>query len=569
MVARSRGGQLSDMGAREFEDRDFDEDVPFPDLRVAALPEARVAAGEYYSVFDGEKFPGGYGPTRVLEVDYWTLRARSAELYRTSIYGRGIIRRLVTSIINVGLTIEATPDPEMVGLSEEQVEKWSEQAELAFHLWGSRPKICDARKRRTFSALQRVIKQEALVVGDVLVVELQDPRTKMPQIRVVSGSLVQTPLAMSLDPMSRVRHGVELDENGDAVAYYVRRESHQSVDAQDLFTYDRIPAYTSSGRRQAWLVYGPSDERLDDVRGMPILALALQSLREIDRYRDSTQRKALLASLLTFVVTKNKPTIGTTPLVNASAGFSRTRVSEQPSEAGDAPRRFNVAKFVPGQMVDELAEGEDIKTLGAEGTDEKFAEFEAAIIAALSWHFQIPPEILRLSFNANYSASQAANNEFQSFLDLEREDVGDQIVRPIYEDVILSLVLLGTLKAPGLLEAIDDPTQWLVEASWLSCEMAGAIKPSVDPLKRIKAIKEQIDAGLMTRARAARELGTGKFSKIARQLAKENALLVAARAAITEEQKALKPAPAEAPPGRALPAKRPAKRTDEDAMQNA
>ena len=72
-----------------------------------------------HSIFDGGKFSGGFGPTQVYELDYWTLRARSAQLFNENLYARRMIRRLITNSINTGLTPEAMPDEEILGMTEE------------------------------------------------------------------------------------------------------------------------------------------------------------------------------------------------------------------------------------------------------------------------------------------------------------------------------------------------------------------------------------------------------------------------------------------------------------------
>src|SRR5678815_4353827 len=51
----------------------------------------------------GEKFPGGLGPVEIVWTDYWSLRARSSELFERNLYARGLIRRMVTNEINTCL----------------------------------------------------------------------------------------------------------------------------------------------------------------------------------------------------------------------------------------------------------------------------------------------------------------------------------------------------------------------------------------------------------------------------------------------------------------------------------
>jgi hypothetical protein len=65
---------------------------------------------EVLTDFTGEKFFGGFGATSIYQVDYWTLRKRSEQLFNENLYAKGLIRRLVTNEINTGLTPESLPD---------------------------------------------------------------------------------------------------------------------------------------------------------------------------------------------------------------------------------------------------------------------------------------------------------------------------------------------------------------------------------------------------------------------------------------------------------------------------
>ncbi|GAG81020.1 unnamed protein product, partial [marine sediment metagenome] len=73
-----------------------------------------------------------------------------------------------------------------------------------------------------------------------------------------------------------------------------------------------------------------------------------------------------------------------------------------------------------------------------------------------------------------------------------------------------------------------DPRKYDVVGAWISSDWAGAIKPSVDLKKEVAGYKEMISAGLITRARATRELTGMKFSKVTQQLKSENEALAKA-----------------------------------------
>jgi capsid protein len=104
---------------------------------------------------------------------------------------------------------------------------------------------------------------------------------------------------------------------GRHVAYWVSQKGH-------------VEALARVGREvwapPSWLVYG-TDKRFDHVRGKPILSLVLQSLKEIDRYRDSTQRKALVLSMLAMFVAKGETSLalGRSPWRTVRRARSRAR----------------------------------------------------------------------------------------------------------------------------------------------------------------------------------------------------------------------------------------------------
>jgi capsid protein len=397
---------------------------------------------------DGDKYPGGFGYTELLTADYWTLRKRSIQLFKTNLYARGIVRRLVTNIINTGLALEATPENAILGEGDEQLAAWSELVENRFHLWERSPALCDYCGGKAFGGIQAAAKMAALISGDVLVVLLQDPATGLPRVRLVDGQRVQTPFGTGaslpqLAAGNEIKHGVELDADGRQVAYWLVSQNANQV------RVERLAAVAPSGRRQAWLVYG-TERLLDEVRGEPLLSIVLQSIREIDRYRDAVQRKATINAILAMFIQKDQDTIGSRPLTGGAVVRGKDAVA---GPVSGTRRTFNFSEMIPGAVLDELAPGEKPQGFSPTGTDEKFADFEEAIVCAMAWCYEIPPEILRLSFSSNYSASQAAINEFKLYLNPTRVEWGDAFCQPIYFDWLISEVLAGRLTATGLLDA--------------------------------------------------------------------------------------------------------------------
>lgn len=466
-----------------------------------------------YSIWDGGKFPGGFGPTQIWVEDYWTMRQRSAQLFTSNLYARGLIRRLVTNEINTGLTPEACPEESVIGVPDESLTDWCEDTETRYGLWAASPLVCDWYGRHTFGELQSIARSEAFVCGDVLVVLRQSQRTRMPMVQLISGDRVRTPLAglHTLRAGHSVQHGVETDAVGRVVAHWVSQEDG---------SYRRIPAYgEKSGRKISWLVYG-TDKRLDALRGQPLLSLVMQSLQEIDRYRDSVQRKAVINSVLAMFIKKSEDKPGTLPITGGAVRNDSASVTD-----GDGRQRtYNIAQQIPGMVLEELQTGEEPVGFHNQGTDDLFGRFEEAIIQAVAWANEVPPEILRLAFSNNYSASQAAINEFKIYLNKIWTTFGNNFCAPVYVDWLISSTLSGRTLAPGLLDAWRDPMRYDVFAAWTSAEWYGSIKPSTDMLKQAKGSKLLISEGWSTNAREARVTTGTKFSRNIKRLKRENEL---------------------------------------------
>lgn len=453
-----------------------------------------------YGSHNGEKFEGetGFGGNTFLFIDYWGLRAKSAELFERNLYARGIIRRLVTNIVVTGLSLESTPSELFMGMKEGALDDWSDLTEESFELWASDPKLCDHEGRRTFGEIQREAQREALITGDILVVQRMNKRLGVPQVQLIDGSLIQTPIQHVPGDGRTIEYGVELDAARRHIAYWVMQDDGTSV---------RMPAFGArSGRRLAWLYYA-SDKRMGEVRGQPILSLILQSLKEIDRYRDSAQRKAVVNSMIALFVTKDGDGVGTRPI---AAGATRRTNRVTAGEGGQGPATLKTESMNPGLAIDRLAPGESIVGHPNTGADQSYSDFEAGIVQGLAWALEIPPEILTLSFHSNYSASQAALHEFGMYLTVARTNLGQNICKMFYSEWLVSEVLAERIEAPGFLTAWRD-TQGAGRytfTAWVKSEWNGQIKPSTDMHKQMKGLQMAVNNGFYSFDKASR-LATG------------------------------------------------------------
>ena len=470
--------------------------------------------------WDGSKYPGNFGLTKILEnIDYWTLRKRSVQLFTENPYAKGIIRRILRNEIHTGLTASANPIgailwPDMDELKQaEMAVKYGDLLSMQFELYANNYELFDFKKQLTFGEWQEMVRREALLCGDGVIISRVNKYTGLPTWDWVNGNNIRTPGNVKVAAGHRVVNGVELDEYGRHVAYYIQK----IVDTKTEF--ERVPVKgEKSGRQISWMIYG-SEKRADEVRGEPLLACVLGMLKDIDRYKDAEVRAAVINALIAFTVQKDEnTTIGTRP----TAGLQRPSVV--PGGAAVAPERNGhqpIQLMQPGTVFDDLAPGEKVVSYQTNRPNVNYAVFEGAILDAICWSLEIPPEIVKLRFTSSYSASRQANNEFEVYLKYRNFKNAKDFCQIIYEEFIIQSVLNNQLNLPGFITTCFDSTKWRIKAAWLSCTWSGLSRPSVERTKDVKAANDALDNGLTTFDDECRRLSGKSFRQTIQQLKNE------------------------------------------------
>lgn len=463
-----------------------------------------IMANMLNTLFDGDPFPGAFGKTKYNirdYIDYYELRERSKQLFEENIYCKGLIKRIIRNEINTGLTLEAAPISSIIGITEDEAQEWADIQETNWKLWSDIDYICDYNEQDTLGELASKCRMTSLISGDCLVILRINPKTKLPCIDLIDGGLVQSPLFDS-QGKTDIKHGVELDSKGRHLAYYVK--------TKELGEYKRIPAWgEKSGRRIAWLVYG-SDMLLDGVRGEPLLACMLYMMKDLDRYRNAEVRAAVINAMIAGTVERDDTGIGSRAM--DSGAIKKGSIDVQQDDG--ATKKLNWSAMMPGTWFQSLAKGEKLNSFNTQRPNVNFKIFEEAITDTVAWVNEIPPEIFRLNFKNNFSASRQANNELNIYLSYRYWKFGKDFYQPIYVEHTIQSVLLGDIKAPGLIEAWVKESGWRIFGAWCKAEWTGISRPSVDIVKDVKAATEMLDYGLTTQDYQCRKLSGMSFKTV-------------------------------------------------------
>lgn len=455
----------------------------------------------FYRPFDGERTLGGLGPINRYFMDHDGLRLRSWQMMMDSELVQIGILRYVMWEIGDGLRLRAEPDADVLadhGITLD-TKAFAKQVESYWKLFADN-EISDNAGMETLHAKMWEAKVNALIAGDCLfIVNVSDEG--IPTVDLKDGTHVRTPLfgnaVTGLDMINpitgnRVRHGIEIDAKGKHIAFFVRKGDNYGTTLNDPLNYERIPARDeTTGYIRAFMYYGKR-YRLDDIRGIPIIAVCMETTRQLEMYKEATVSGAVERAKIALVVQHELGAIGSNPfdaiLMKAGGGA----FTDIPSDSHGERFQDTVAGTTSKQAIN-APPGSKIVAL--EGKQEiHFKEFYDTNMTIFFAAIGMPKEIGLMLFGNNYSASRASIKDWEHTIKVNRVRSSSLPYKHIYNIFLVTQTLRNKLNAPGYLKAIIMNDTW-VKLAYQKCKWIGDNPPNIDEKKEVEAARLKMGAG--------------------------------------------------------------------------
>jgi lambda family phage portal protein len=437
------------------------------------------------------------------------LRERSRDAFMGIPLASGAIETLDTNVIGEGLYPAPNVDGEELGLSEDETADLNKEIADKFEWWAADARECDWEAKHNFYTLQSVALKSMLLSGDCPILFPLKARTGglfELKLRVLEADRIVNPALVP--PDRNIFSGVELNSDGELVAYHISdrhplaSQTKNHVRAPVGNTTRVAPFGELTGRRNMVLMIRP--ERPEQRRGVPILAVCLELLKQMGRYTDATVLGAVLQSYFTAFVTSEFPD----PTV-----FDSLLTEEQKREITNL-NPYNV-QLGPG-IVNFMRPGHAVNFANPTQPQATFGEFTISVAKFVGAAVGIPYEVLLKQYNASYSASRAALLDFWRRVRKHRALVIDQLCQPTYEEWLADAVGLGRIvRFAG---GFDDP---YIRRAMCRCIWTGSSAGSLDPQKEVAAADQKVKCGFSTTEREAMELNGSNWRDNVRQQAVE------------------------------------------------
>jgi len=420
--------------------------------------------------------------------------ARSRDLTQTTASGAAALRAFKRRVVGRGIS----PVP-VVRIDGKELSDFNEKAAELFYDWANDASAVDIEGRKTFWEVQRLIACDLFAAGEHMIVKRIYRRNDgLPGFQLQCFEPEQLDTTMTSFNGNEVRHGIELNEYGAAIAYHFATKH----------PFDTMGFSTSlrSVRIEASRVYHIFDvERVRQSHGVPRPAPVMSRIRGMEAYDDATLQAARMEACIGLKITS----------ANGGSEDIPGLVNPTGSDGTDADGNREV-NFQPG-MVFQGQPGETIDLLDPKRPGGQYAMYMESQQRAIGAGVGLGFGQLTMDFTkGTYSGQRQEMLEVNTETDVCQDIIISKFCDPFWRDFVTVCVLGGLLDVPDFFASPRVYTR---------VEWNGPPRPWIDPRNEAEAAIALIDKGLNSRTRVLNEMGhtvRGTFQQLANEQAIAN-----------------------------------------------
>lgn len=500
-----------------------------PETKISALDWLYGGLGGMFSWgFDGSKSQNALQATmsryQVVIKNTWQLRAQARKSWIESTETRAIVGRSVELTISTGLKLEWTPVfeiclPRLVREENRELQKTLiRDVEQRFRLFAESTES-DITGRRTFYQLQYFARHLRKIDGEYFahIRYLDKERSRMSPIAIqffrpeqVRNPTKNEDIKAIQDRKNICVEGIEIDQFGKAVAYYVHSgETYVRIEKQDEKT----------GR--IYMLHGANIDEVGQIRGTSSIASYLHELSKLTGYKIAELQAAVVNALVAGWIEPSEDADSSKPFSNV---IKKNQI-ENPNVT-QAPKQAET--YDSGLWIQNLKAGEKFHSHNTARPNVNFAGYFEAMFSTMCSAEGYAGSVVSVKFNSNYSAHRGELLLTWNKVEIEREEENTSFNNPFFRMFLMEL----NRQNPGYLENFG--VSGYITNAWCKADWVGFPKLDIDPSKTVQAAAARVKEGFSTRSRESLQINGSEFDDNVKKLEEENEKLYEANKYLQE-----------------------------------
>lgn len=398
------------------------------------------------------------------------MRAWARKLVRDNAYAWGVVDTIVSSVVGCGISAQSmveTPEGEDIeDVNWKRDETWEQWCEL-----------CDVNGQMTFDEMQRMAQREIVEAGEVLIHLVTTNRKEYRGIsRPVPFALEiieadrlaadKDTYTIARDGGLRIVRGVELDDMGKPVAYYIYKDHPNAPYAWNR-TPERIPAKD--------IIHLYRRDRVGQSRGISWFAPVMTWLRDLGVYVDNELQASAVASCFGVAIKTTSTPNGLLP------------GSGDDTQSSDG----NDYEFLEPAMVMHLRPEESIESFNPGRPNTGADAWISLMLRGIAVGTGLSYEVVARDYSkTTYSSSRTSQLEDRRRFRCWQQYMLQHMCQPIWDRFCESAALDGNPDFPTMAELLENrrkfaPVEWQTqEWEWVDPQNEqAASQASIDGLQ--------------------------------------------------------------------------------------